>query len=41
MLLVAEAVLPERARDLPGAIRMDLHMLTLLSGPERRLAEFE
>jgi O-methyltransferase domain len=41
MLLVAEAVLPERARDLPAAIRMDLHLLTLLSGRERMLAEFE
>jgi O-methyltransferase domain len=41
VLLIAEAVLPERARDLPAAIRMDLHMLTLLTGKERTLAEFE
>jgi hypothetical protein len=40
-LLIAEAVLPERARDNPAAIRMDLHMLTLLDGKERTLAEFE
>jgi hypothetical protein len=41
VLLIAEAVLPERARDLPVAIRMDLHMLTLLAGKERTRAEFE
>ena len=41
MLLIAEAVLPERARDKPAAIRMDLHMLTLLAGRERTLGEFE
>jgi hypothetical protein len=41
VLVIAEAVLPERARDLPAAIRMDLHMLTLLTGKERTLAEFE
>jgi O-methyltransferase domain len=41
MLLIAEAVLPERARDRPAAIRMDLHMLTLLTGKERTLGEFE
>jgi SAM-dependent methyltransferase len=40
-LLIAEAVLPERARDNPAAIRMDLHMLTLLTGKERTLGEFE
>ena len=32
-LLVVDAILPERAKDLPGAIRMDLHMLVLLRGP--------
>ena len=41
LLLLVEAVLPERARDLPAAIRMDLHMLTLFNGRERTLAEFE
>jgi hypothetical protein len=41
VLLVVEAVLPERARDLPAAIRMDLHMLTLFNGRERTLTEFE
>jgi O-methyltransferase domain len=41
MLLIAEAVLPERAQDRPAAIWMDLHMLTLLTGKERTLGEFE
>ena len=40
-LLIGEAVIPERARDNPAAIRMDLHMLTLLTGKERTLGEFE
>lgn len=40
-LLLSEAVLPQRARDNPAAIRMDLHMLTLLTGKERTLEEFE
>lgn len=40
-LLLVEAVLPERAQDQPAAIRMDLHMLTLLSGRERTAAEYE
>lgn len=35
VLLVVEALLPERAADDPAAIRMDLHMLTLLGGRER------
>jgi hypothetical protein len=39
-LLLVEAVLPERAADDPEAIRMDLHMLTLLRGRERTAAEF-
>ena len=39
-LLLVEAVLPERAVDDPEAIRMDLHMLTLLRGRERTAAEF-
>jgi hypothetical protein len=41
MLLIAEAVLPEQARDGPAAIRMDVHMLTLVTGKERTRAEFE
>jgi len=40
VLLVVEAVLPERAVDQPAAIRMDLHMLTLLGGRERTAAEY-
>jgi hypothetical protein len=39
-LLLVEAVLPERAADQPAAIRMDLHMLTLLGGRERMAAEY-
>jgi hypothetical protein len=41
LLLVAEALLPDQARALPAAIRMDLHMLTLSEGKERTRAEFE
>jgi SAM-dependent methyltransferase len=40
-LLLVEAVLPERAREQPAAIRMDLHMLALLHGQERTAAEYE
>jgi hypothetical protein len=40
-LLLVEAVLPELARDCPEAIRMDLHMLALLGGRERTLAQYE
>jgi hypothetical protein len=39
-LLLVDAVLPDRAADGPGAIRMDLHMLALLGGRERTAAEF-
>jgi O-methyltransferase domain/Dimerisation domain len=39
-LLILEAILPERARDRPAAIRMDLHMLLLLRARERTEAEF-
>jgi SAM-dependent methyltransferase len=39
-LLIIEAILPERARDRPAAIRMDLHMLLLLGARERTEAEF-
>ena len=39
-LLLVEAVLPGRAREQPGAVRMDLHMLTLLHGRERTVDEF-
>ena len=34
-LLVVEAIMPERARDGPEAVRMDLHMLMLFSARER------
>jgi hypothetical protein len=40
-LLVVEAIMPERARDVPAAIRMDLLMLLLFSGRERTRAEFD
>ncbi|MGY1634858.1 methyltransferase [Geodermatophilus sp. SYSU D01186] len=40
VLLVVEAVLPERAVDDPAAVRMDLHMLVLLHGRERTAAEY-
>jgi hypothetical protein len=40
-LLLVEAVLPERARERPAAIRMDLHMLALLHGRKRLVAEYE
>jgi hypothetical protein len=40
-LLLVDAILPERARENPAAIRMDLHMLMLLEGRERTGAEFE
>jgi hypothetical protein len=33
-------LLPERAGEQPAAIRMDLHMLTLLHGRERTAAEY-
>ena len=38
-LVVVEAVVPERACDDPEAVRMDLHMLALLGGRERTVAE--
>ena len=40
-LLIVDAILPERARDRPAAIRMDLHMLLLFAARERTQAEFE
>jgi hypothetical protein len=39
-LLLVEAVLPEHAADQPAAIRMDLHMLTLVGGRERTTTEY-
>jgi O-methyltransferase domain/Dimerisation domain len=39
-LVLVEAVLPERAVDDPAAVRMDLHILTLLGGHERTADEF-
>lgn len=41
VLLLVEVVLPAYAVDEPAAIRMDLHMLTLLPGRERSAAEYE
>lgn len=41
VLVVVEAILRERAVDDPEAVRMDLHMLVLLGGRERRVAEYE
>ncbi|MFW3172790.1 methyltransferase [Geodermatophilus sp. CPCC 206100] len=40
VLLVVEAVVPPRAADDPDAVRMDLHMLVLLHGRERSVAEY-
>jgi hypothetical protein len=37
-LLIVEALLPERARDQPAVIRMDLHMLVLLGETGFRVA---
>lgn len=39
-LLIVDAVLPARARDLPAAIRMDLMMMILLGARERTEDEF-
>ena len=39
-LLLVEAIVPERPKDRPEAVRMDLHMLTLLGARERTEAEF-
>jgi hypothetical protein len=39
-LLLVEAILPERARDGPEAIRMDLHMLVLFGARERTEAQY-
>ena len=39
-LLIVEALLPARAADDPEAVRMDLHMLTLLHGRERTEVEY-
>lgn len=39
-LLLVEAILPQRARERPEAIRMDLHMLILLGARERTEAEY-
>ncbi len=40
-LLVVDAVLPRRARDLPAAVRMDLLMLLLLDARERTEQEID
>jgi SAM-dependent methyltransferase len=39
-LLVVEALLPERARDAPEVIRMDLLMLVLVGAAERTAAQY-
>lgn len=39
-LIVVEALLPERARDAPSVIRMDVHMLELLGARERTEREY-
>jgi hypothetical protein len=39
-LIIIERLLPERATD-PGAIMLDLHMMTITGGRARSLAEFE
>ena len=39
-LLLVEAVLRARAADDPAAVRMDVHMLTLLGGQERTVDEY-
>jgi hypothetical protein len=40
-LAVIERLLPERAADDPGAVMLDLHMMTITGGKARTLAEFE
>ena len=40
-LVLIDLILPERARDQPAAIRMDLHMLLLFGARERTVVEFE
>ena len=39
-LLLVEAIVPERARDGPEAVRMDLHMLMLFNARERTQAQY-
>jgi hypothetical protein len=39
-LLIADCVLPDDAKDNPGAIRMDVMMLLLLRSRERTESEF-
>lgn len=39
-LVLVEAILPERAREQPAAVRMDLHMMLLLGSGERTEAQF-
>jgi hypothetical protein len=41
VLILVEAILPERATQDRAAVRMDLHMLVLLGGRERTLAEYD
>jgi hypothetical protein len=39
-LLIVERVLPERAIDSPSTIMLDLHMMAVLGGRERSLADY-
>lgn len=40
-VVVVERLMPERARDDPAAIMLDLHMMAITGGRARTLAEFE
>lgn len=40
-LVIAERLLPARATDDPGAVMLDLHMMTITGGRARTLADFE
>lgn len=39
-LLIVERVLPERAEEAPATIMLDLHMMAVLGGRERSLADY-
>jgi hypothetical protein len=41
VLILVEAILPERATEDPASVRMDLHMLVLLGGRERTMSEYD
>lgn len=40
-LIIIERLVPERATDDPGAVLLDLHMMTITGGRARSLAEFK